>query len=67
MLGDKREGQKQVVKDFLENRMCTSVRTASKPNITVILKSMESAERFTSPSSPVAAEIKGTTGEQVEL
>lgn len=54
-------------KYFLENSTECAVGTASKPNITVILKSMESAERFTSPSSPVAAEIKGTIEEQVEL
>lgn len=46
--------------------MCPTVRTANKPNITVIQK-VESAERFTSPSSLEEAEIKGRMRKQVEI
>lgn len=47
--------------------MCTTEKMANKPNVIVIQKSVESAGRFSSSSSLIAAEIKGGMGEQVEI
>lgn len=41
-----------------ENRVCTSVSMTNKPNVAVIQKASENAERFNSLSSLVAEEIK---------